>query len=42
MEFEDIVMRRYATKKFDRKKIPEARISKLIELVRFAHSAFKL
>jgi nitroreductase/dihydropteridine reductase len=42
MEFKDIVMQRYATKKFDRKKIPEAKINELIELVRFAPSALNL
>jgi nitroreductase len=42
MEFKDIVMQRYATKKFDSKKIPEAKISELIELVRFAPSALNL
>jgi nitroreductase len=35
-------MQRYATKKFDRKKIPEAKINELIELVRFAPSALNL
>jgi nitroreductase / dihydropteridine reductase len=42
MEFKDIVMQRYATKKFDCKKIPEEKISELIELVRFAPSALNL
>ena len=42
MEFTDIVMQRYATKKFDGKKIPEAKINELIELVRFAPSALNL
>jgi len=42
MEFKDIVMQRYATKKFDGKKIPEEKIHELIELVRFAPSAINL
>jgi nitroreductase/dihydropteridine reductase len=42
MEFKDIVMQRYATKKFDGKKIPDAKINELIELVRFAPSALNL
>jgi nitroreductase len=35
-------MQRYATKKFDGKKIPDAKINELIELVRFAPSALNL
>lgn len=42
VEFKDIVMQRYATKKFDGKKIPEEKINELIELVRFAPSAINL
>jgi nitroreductase len=42
MEFKDIVMQRYATKKFDGKKINNDRISELLELVRFAPSALNL
>jgi nitroreductase / dihydropteridine reductase len=42
MEFKDIVMQRYATKKFDGKKISDDRISELLELVRFAPSALNL
>jgi nitroreductase/dihydropteridine reductase len=42
MEFADIVMSRYATKKFDGRKIPEAKINELLELVRFAPSAINL
>jgi nitroreductase len=42
MEFADIVMSRYATKKFDTRKIPEAKIDELLELVRFAPSALNL
>jgi nitroreductase/dihydropteridine reductase len=42
MQFKDIVMNRYATKKFDGKKISEDKISDLLELVRFAPSALNL
>jgi nitroreductase/dihydropteridine reductase len=39
MEFKDIVMQRYATKKFDGRKVPEAKMKELFELIRFAPSA---
>lgn len=42
MEFGKIVMSRYATKKFDGRKIPEAKVNELLELVRFAPSALNL
>jgi len=42
MEFKEIVMSRYATKKFDGRKIPEATINELLELVRFAPSALNI
>ncbi|MGD0081241.1 MAG: NAD(P)H-dependent oxidoreductase [Methanoregula sp.] len=42
MDFAKIVMSRYATKKFDGRKIPEAKVSELLELVRFAPSAINL
>jgi len=42
MEFKDIVMQRYATKKFDGRKIGDDKIRELIELVRFAPSALNL
>jgi len=42
MEFMKIVMSRYATKKFDGKKIPETKVSELLEMVRFAPSAINL
>ena len=42
MEFADIVMSRYATKKFDGRKIPETKINELLEMVRFAPSAINL
>jgi nitroreductase len=42
MQFKDIVMQRYATKKFDGRKISEEKIGELLELVRFAPSALNL
>jgi nitroreductase len=42
MEFREIVMSRYATKKFDGRKVPEEKISELLELARFAPSALNL
>lgn len=42
MQFSDIVMQRYAVKKFDERKIPEEKIGELLELVRFAPSALNL
>lgn len=42
MQFADCVMQRYATKKFDGRMIPEAKVSELLELVRFAPSALNL
>ena len=42
MEFKDIVMQRYATKKFDGRKIEDAKIKALFELIRFAPSALNV
>lgn len=42
MQFADCVMQRYATKKFDSRTIPDAKVSELLELVRFAPSALNL
>lgn len=42
MDFRQIVMSRYATKKFDGKKIPQAKVDELLELVRFSPSAINL
>jgi nitroreductase len=42
MEFRDIVMKRYATKKFDGRKVPEAKMRELYELIRFAPSALNI
>jgi nitroreductase / dihydropteridine reductase len=42
MQFLEIVMQRYATKKFDGRKIPGDRVSQLLEMVRYAPSALNL
>jgi nitroreductase len=42
MEFRDIVMQRYATRKFDRRKVPEVKMRELEELIRFAPSALNI
>lgn len=42
MDFSKIVMSRYATKKFDGRKLPDAKVNELMELVRFAPSALNL
>jgi nitroreductase len=42
MEFEKIVMERYATKLFDGRKIPEEKISKLLEFIRHSASSFNI
>jgi nitroreductase len=42
MEFKEIVSKRYATKKFDGKRIPEDKIEELLELIRLAPSAINL
>jgi nitroreductase / dihydropteridine reductase len=42
MEFKDIVMQRYATKKFDGRKIDDDKIREILEFVRFAPSALNL
>jgi len=42
MEFKDIVMQRYATKKFDGRKVPDAKMKDLFELIRFAPSALNV
>ncbi len=39
MEFKDIVIKRYATKKFDTKKIPEDKVNELFEMIRHAPSS---
>jgi nitroreductase / dihydropteridine reductase len=42
MEFKDIVMQRYATKKFDGRTVPAEKIDELIEYVRYAPSALNM
>ena len=42
MEFEKIVHERYATKLFDGEKIPDAKVNKLLEMIRFAPSSFNI
>lgn len=42
MEFKDIVMRRYATKKFDGRTVPSETIDELIEYIRYAPSALNM
>ncbi len=42
MQFKDIVMQRYAVKKFNGKVVPDETINELIELVRYAPSALNL
>ncbi|MBI3035786.1 NAD(P)H-dependent oxidoreductase [Candidatus Woesearchaeota archaeon] len=42
MEFEKIVMERYATKLFDGRKIPESKVNELLELIRYAPSSFNI
>jgi nitroreductase len=42
MEFKDIVMKRYAVKKFDGRKVPEPKMKELYELIRFAPSALNI
>nr|WP_319376064.1 NAD(P)H-dependent oxidoreductase [uncultured Methanoregula sp.] len=42
MEFGTIVMSRYATKKFDGRKIPQEKVDELLEMVRYAPSALNL
>jgi nitroreductase / dihydropteridine reductase len=42
MEFQEIVKRRYAVKKFNGIQVPEGKIKELIEVIRLAPSAFGL
>jgi nitroreductase/dihydropteridine reductase len=39
MEFNEIVMKRYAAKKFDGKKIPQDKVDQLLEVIRYAPSS---
>ncbi|MBI4438679.1 nitroreductase family protein, partial [Candidatus Woesearchaeota archaeon] len=38
MEFKQIVMERYATKKFDKRQIPQQKLDELLEITRHAPS----
>jgi nitroreductase len=42
MELKDIVMKRYATKKFDGKKIEQKKIDELLEMIRYSASSLNL
>ena len=42
MNFKEIVMSRYATKKFNGEKIPQDKVDELIELIRFSDSSFNM
>lgn len=42
MEFEKIVMERYATKLFDKRRLPEPTVNKLLEIIRYAPSSFNI
>lgn len=42
MEFKDIVMQRYATKKFDGRKIEQKKIDELLEIIRYSASSINL
>ena len=42
MEFKELIMKRYATKQFDGKKVPDDKINELCEMVRFAPSGLNL
>ena len=42
VEFQEIVAQRYATKLFDGRPVPEAKIAELLELVRFAPSGLNI
>ena len=42
MEFKDIVMSRFATKKFDGKQIPQGKVDELLEIIRMAPSSYNI
>ena len=42
MEFEKIVHERYATKLFDGRKLPEDKVNRLLEMIRYAPSSFNI
>lgn len=42
MKFNEIVMSRYATKKFDGKKVPKEKVEMLLEMIRYSASSFNI
>lgn len=42
MEFEEIIRKRYATKVFDGRKLPDDKVEKLIEFIRLAPTSFNI
>lgn len=42
MEFEEIIKRRYATKLFDGRKLPQDKVDRLLEMIRLAPSSFNI
>ena len=42
MNFKEIVMKRYATKVFDSRKVPESKVNELLELIRYSPSSFNI
>lgn len=42
MDFEKIVQERYATKHFDGRKIPESKVNRLLDIIRYAPSSFNI
>ncbi len=42
MEFETIIQERYAVKMFDGRKLPEPKVKKLLEMIRYAPSSFNI
>ncbi|MBI2658270.1 NAD(P)H-dependent oxidoreductase [Candidatus Woesearchaeota archaeon] len=42
MDFDKIVMERYATKLFDGRKIPEDKLNRLLEIIRYSASSFNI
>lgn len=42
MEFKQLIMERYATKKFDGRKIDEGKLNEILEMIRFSPSALNL
>ncbi|MEK6760864.1 MAG: NAD(P)H-dependent oxidoreductase [Nanoarchaeota archaeon] len=42
MDFKEIVKKRFAVRSFDGKKVPEAKINELLEIIRFAPSSFNI